>query len=359
MLSSTSSFLWTSLIASTLSMVMYSIQSLSVMMLVLLSNTSPIRYFIITKPEYCRRIQRRVNRNCSQSLNNEVACGQAIGKWYIIFNMQFSYRSDDEPQITEIRMIATTCSFLKLISLEHCHNDVYTKKKRTIKTNSNTRNDDDDMGNEGGKITKLCTSIDHMNNKKFYYFEKQGSYSQSFFRSRLLETRPCTPSFLQQKVMDRIVHLYNKKNHVVVLLTGPTGTGKSFISILLAQHYDRSSYCNSLQLWQPGEFIGSLYHEVEPNRETPLIIVMDEIDIAFSKIEKGIPSHLHVRTQIQDKIGWNKWLDEFHWGFYPYTIIVMTTNRSMSELSKSLDRSFVRPGRIDIIDSSLTKSPCD
>jgi ATP-dependent 26S proteasome regulatory subunit len=99
-----------------------------------------------------------------------------------------------------------------------------------------------------------------------------------------------------------------------------------------------------------------LTDEIELVREKPLIVAFDEVDVALLRIhESTIPDHKNVPTLIQDKTGWNRFLDNFQRGLFPYLILLMTSNRSPDFIS-SLDPSYLRKGRVDGIFELATKT---
>jgi hypothetical protein len=97
--------------------------------------------------------------------------------------------------------------------------------------------------------------------------------------------------------------------------------------------------------------------EVEPTAQKPLIIVFDEVDLVIMKIHEGIRQHKNVPTVVSDKSGWNHMLDSIQRGMYSNIILVMTSNRG-PEFIDSLDSSYIRKGRVDIIEE-MTESLID
>lgn len=120
------------------------------------------------------------------------------------------------------------------------------------------------------------------------------------------------------------------------------------IGMLLADYY-RSAYCNTFYPWEPGAQLGGVYGEVEPSAEKPLIVAFDEVDgVLLSIHSETIVAHKNLPTATANKAGWNRFLDEIGRGMYPYLILVMTSNRS-AEFVRSLDPSYIRPGRVDVV----------
>jgi len=183
--------------------------------------------------------------------------------------------------------------------------------------------------------------------KEFNIFERIGSLHNTWFRKRRMPTLKVVPYSSQESVISQIKAQYEKTRHVVALICGPPGTGKSMIGLLLANQY-KSAFCNTLKPWQPGDTFGSLYSEVEPSAESPMIIGFDEIDTVITKVNDGIQSHKSLTIQIQDKSGWNSFFDTIQRGLYPNVIVIMTSNRS-AEYIRSIDPSYIREKRVDLL----------
>jgi hypothetical protein len=100
--------------------------------------------------------------------------------------------------------------------------------------------------------------------------------------------------------------------------------------------------------------IGSLYLDIEPSSNVPLVIVFDEFDIALTEIHKGIEPHKNIPISVQDKAGWNHMLDEINIGMYPNLILILTSNKS-PEFIKDMDPSYIREGRINLTFEMIDK----
>jgi DNA polymerase III delta prime subunit len=146
--------------------------------------------------------------------------------------------------------------------------------------------------------------------------------------------------------MEEILLHYNQHGRAVALLHGPTGTGKSIMGLLLAKNLS-ANFCNTLKPWQPGDMLGEFYADIEPTTDKPLILVFDEFDNAIISIHEGIPPNPKIPISVPDKTGWNRMLDEIHWGLYPHMILLLISNRSPDFIS-NLDPSYIRKGRVDM-----------
>jgi len=175
---------------------------------------------------------------------------------------------------------------------------------------------------------------------------RYGDYSDPWFRKRNITIAPITPRSHQKEIIDEIKMHYQKQNHTVCFISGPPNKGKTLIGLILATHFG-SHYCNTLKPWQPGDLLADVYSEAEPTKEKPLWVVLDEIDIALLQIHVGIPQHKMIPINVSDKHGWNRFMDEIHWGMYPHLIMILITNKTFNFLN-DLDSSYLREGRVDI-----------
>jgi hypothetical protein len=182
---------------------------------------------------------------------------------------------------------------------------------------------------------------------EFAVFERIGSLHNTWFRKRRIPVMKIVPYLSQETIISQIKGQYEKTRHVVALICGPPGTGKSMIGLLLANQY-KSTFCNTLKPWQPGDTLASLYSEVEPPPNSPIIVGFDEVDNTITAVAAGIPSHKSLTIQIQDKSGWNSFFDAIQRGLYPNLIVVLTSNRS-AEYIRSIDPSYIREKRVDLI----------
>ena len=161
-----------------------------------------------------------------------------------------------------------------------------------------------------------------------------------------------SPKKNQENIMDKIDNIYknHKFNICRVLVWGSPGGGKSFIGKLLADKY-KSSCCFDINLEDPGTPIVNLWQKVMPNKENPLIIQIDEIDIIIKKIDNKVirTPHQWLKTMVTDKQTFNTFLSEYL-VCLPYVIYLFTMNSNPNEINK-LDTSYIRENRIDLIEN--------
>ena len=270
--------------------------------------------YIIKNKETCVRAQKRIKNHSSHMTDEEKGYGYSVGYWYIVY---IDVSDNDNGNYHTMWFIGTQASFKNLTASA---GDI-----QTFQTGDNS-----------------SAAIE-----EFTVFERIGSLHNMWFRKRRMPTMKIVPYSSQECVISQIKGQYGKTKHVVALICGPPGTGKSMIGLLLANQY-KSAFCNSLKPWQPGDTFGSLYSEVEPSAESPMIIGFDEVDTVITKVNGGIPSHKTLTTQIQDKSGWNSFFDTIQRGLYPNVIVIMTSNRS-AEYIRSVDPSYIRERRVDLV----------
>ena len=131
----------------------------------------------------------------------------------------------------------------------------------------------------------------------------------------------------------------------------PKGCGKSMIPLLLGKAITKKDqevhFCDTFKPTDPGDQFSNLYNLIEPTKESPLIVVLEEFDIIISKIHFGtITQHKSMPANIFDKTSWNQFFDRFDRRYYPWVILVLTSNVK-PEVIESLDPSYIRNGRIN------------
>jgi hypothetical protein len=274
----------------------------------LLTQRFGIRLYTLTDSEECKRIQKRIGAWSTHITDNDKGYGYSIGYWYIL-NISVTDNNYN------IWVIATETSYKSLVNVPESNTSMLLMSE----------------------FKKTDITI----------YERTGSLANPWYRKRTLKINTMEPRPNQDVVMQQIKEHYARNAHTVVYLHGPPGTGKSVIGILLANMY-KSSYCNTLKPWQPGDNISSLYSDIEPTAESPLILVFDEFDRPLQQIHSGIPSHPKLPIQMGNKTGWNQLLDEIHIGVYPNLILLLTSNVS-PDFIKEMDPSYIREGRVDLI----------
>ena len=120
------------------------------------------------------------------------------------------------------------------------------------------------------------------------------------------------------------------------------------IGILLSKELN-GSLVTTFNPNEPGDTISSLYNTINPSKNNPLIIVMDEIDIMIDDIHNNkTTKHKNIPIQIYNKTTFNRFLDDINLGLYPYLILILTSNIDLNTLKRIYDRSYFRPERIHL-----------
>lgn len=210
--------------------------------------------------------------------------------------------------------------------------------------------------NEPKKDKKNVDKIDlddDMNTIKV--LDRCGAFSYLYYLERDVKCIQLTPKQNQRKILDIIISHYNNPTNLsktsVIWLYGPSGVGKSTVSILLTNELE-GIYCDTFNPTDPGDTLQRCYNSASPSEDNPLILVIDEADLMFSKIHNGkIVHHAKVPVSVKSKGEINSLFDKVKNGLFPYMIIIMTSNVSPRELTKNQlenDESYLRDGRIDL-----------
>jgi hypothetical protein len=179
-------------------------------------------------------------------------------------------------------------------------------------------------------------------------YERTGNFCWLEYIKRNFNVEKYSSRDHQDPIINTIINLYNNKKMCTAFIYGLPGSGKSMIGILLAKAL-KGSLVRTFNPSEPGDSIISLYNEVSPGENNPLIIMFDEVDIIIDKIHNNkIIQHLNIPTQIQDKSSWNRFFDDIDLGLYPNIILILTSNIPIDDIGIKYDESYLRDGRINI-----------
>jgi hypothetical protein len=179
-------------------------------------------------------------------------------------------------------------------------------------------------------------------------YERTGNFCWLEYIKRNFNVEKYSSRDNQDPIINTIINLYNNKKMCTAFIYGLPGSGKSMIGILLAKAV-KGSLVRTFNPSEPGDSIISLYNEVSPGENNPLIIVFDEVDTMIDKIHNNkIIQHPNIPIQIQDKTSWNRFFDDIDLGLYPNTIFILTSNISIDDIGIKYDNSYLRDGRINI-----------
>lgn len=208
-------------------------------------------------------------------------------------------------------------------------------------------------------VTKM-KEIDNLDNdpeeekkpeSKIKIWEREGNFFHLYYSHRMFDICSFEARENQTEVIDEIKEFYTANRYCVVLLHGEKGTGKSMIPILLAKSMNSEqtsvNFCDTFKPTDPGDSFNSLYSQINPSKESPLIVVLEEFDITISQLHwNKICPHKHIPISVVDKPSWNQFLDRFDRKYFPWVILVLTSNVS-PEVINSLDPSYIRNGRVN------------
>jgi len=272
-----------------------------------------IRFYKLIKTEECKIIQKKIKDNSTHTTDNNKAYGYSFGYWYA---MHIDASQSEYGDRYEIHLLTFESTYKELINSDN--------------------------------TSKQVDPFDEIVEKpKINIIERFGSFTNPWFKSRTIVVPPIIDREEQTSVLNEITKHYDKKKQSIVFLHGNPGSGKSMIGILLAKHYN-GIYCNTFNPYQPNDILGNLYLDADPNETKPLIVVLEEIDIALLKIHEGIPLHKYLPISINNKTTWNQFMDNIQLGLYPNIILLLTSNKNPKFIN-DLDTAYLREGRVDLI----------
>ncbi len=253
--------------------------------------------------------------------NNDSMEGWITGKWYIGY-IHITMSSHGEPT----KELYLLCS------------------KKWFETMTNEIDKQDEEPEKESSPTKINL------------WEREGNYFYLHYSKRDFDISRFEPREHQTKIIDQIIKFYEINRYSVVLLHGEKGTGKSMIPMLLSRALAEAnksnpdfkvSFCDTFKPTDPGDSFVSLYNKINPEKTSPLIVVLEEFDIMVQQIHYGkIQNHKYIPTNITDKPSWNQFFDRFDRKYYPWVILVLTSNVSPYVID-SLDPSYIREGRVN------------
>lgn len=218
----------------------------------------------------------------------------------------------------------------------------YTKKMKEINTI-----DGDDQKNTVQEKKKCEVTI----------YDRGGCFAGIYYVRRLLDVHAFESRKNQQHIIHDILTYYDEHRSAVVILHGEKGVGKSMIPILLAKNLAQRSenvddskiiFCDTHKPTDPGDSFQNLYIRADPSRHSPLVVVFEEFDGMIHHIHHNtVRSHNDITTAIYDKSTWNQFFDRFDRGYFPWTILLMTTNQHPDHIHR-LDESYIRKGRVNL-----------
>jgi len=181
-------------------------------------------------------------------------------------------------------------------------------------------------------------------NNTIVIYERAGGYSRLYYEKRIFNISKYLPTIYQEPIINSIKNIYNQKKSASIFISGKAGSGKSMIGFLLAKELN-AKLVRTFNPTEPGDTMIAMIREIEPNEDSPLVLMLDEADILFKRIVScQITPHKNIPIMINDKISLNRFMDDMI--FYDNVILILTSNESKENID-SIDPSFLRKGRID------------
>jgi len=264
-----------------------------------------IHLYKITEQCDVAHLLRKFKGKGTLTINGKKPCGLVYGKWYIGFivvtDNQYYSKS-------EVYLFTTIIQYNKI-----------------------------------SKTSSITTTTENVS--KIEIYERTGNYYHIDYDNRNIEFNyEANPN--QISIINTIIEDYDKNGHSVSLLYGIPGTGKTLTSLLLTKKTN-GSYCNTWNPCSPSDTLRTLYNSVNPTKDSPLVISLDEVDNILFNIHNGVLEHKLFPIQVKNKCSWNRLLDSINIGMYPYLILILTTNRSEQWINE-LDPSYIRNARVNI-----------
>lgn len=222
----------------------------------------------------------------------------------------------------------------------------------------------DDEDSDDDRQVRFERSTFTVEKKRFQIINITGAYHYRNIKFQICNPIDRNPTPIQRKILDRVINLPKKTQ--VIGISGEPGVGKSFIADLLAKEifnsprgaFEKASeirYVFEYNPTAPNTFFSQIYKRCEPSEKKRLIVLIDEVDVILERAHhKLIPPNPKYPIEVHDKPSWNRWLDNFDRGYYPWTTVIMTSNRDKSYID-GLDPSYLRENRIDFWET-ITKN---
>jgi hypothetical protein len=179
---------------------------------------------------------------------------------------------------------------------------------------------------------------------KVHIWHSTGNKWWRDYTSCIVDWSHIVPQVNQIGIVENIIKLYheNRTNSVVAYIHGPPGSGKTSIGLIIAKEL-KSHYYDGWRPLSEGNLFSGIYSHVGPDKEQPLVVVINEIDTYIDKLDKQ-KQVKDVERQFDGKSDWNDFFDLVGMR-YPYVIIIATGNTPASKF----DNSLMRKGRFDIV----------
>ena len=274
------------------------------------ANTINIILKYIEKSYYCS----------TSTLGDKKPIGLVIGKWYIVYISTFGIQKRDSVSIGyNITFWASNIEHNKSLSdnIINIENQLPTDDKIGLFTTETWRH----VGSyKGDVVDKLLITF----------------YNKECNQQRIVIKR------IIEMVETSFVNGYGYR--LIVMISGPSGTGKSHIASLLAREL-KGSLCDDFNPTNSGQNLTSLIKTINPSKDKPLVLQIDEWDETIKIIHTGIKQHEFFVTLVRNKETYNTFMDRLK--DCDNVIVIFTMNSKFDEIN-SLDASYIRNGRVDL-----------
>lgn len=268
----------------------------------------------------------------AESWRDDTPHGLICGKWFIGISNYDRYQND-----TDVNIICTNKFYNDVVRHSDDEDDYINNNDATINST--------DIPNENMSIDTVVKKISYY--AKYVYLSDTIEYRMRKIMCPKLPVKPHQLTAIKQ-----IIKIYEENQHCVALLYGAIGTMKSRTAEYLCQYmlnemnYEGVSLVNEFNPFDKMNYFEMVYQDINPTKNCPLVIVLEEIDVNLTKIHNAAETTLE-NVQIKDKMSWNLFLDKFDRCMYKNVILLMTSNKPIDYFD-SLDPAYMRTGRIDI-----------
>lgn len=295
-----------------------------------------IRYYTICGDrELTKRLIKKISSQCHTSLfkhvnGKEMPSGYFFCKNYLGYIDNTSKYNEDDV----IYLVTKQEVYKKLVEVKYI--------KNAFAEDQNPDNVDDAQ-NEilDKKNAKFPISEESC---KIVVYVRKGQYKNFYYTSMKLDLSHINPIGEQEPIVENIIDIYNKKKRATVFIHGTTMSGKSTIGFLLAKKL-KGYYCRTFNPTDPGDNFMNMMDSILDDDDTPVIIVLEEVDVIIKAIHNKILCvNKEVPTSVKDKSSWNTFLDDMI--FYKNVILVLTSNTPKKELD-TLDEAYLNSCRVN------------
>lgn len=177
-------------------------------------------------------------------------------------------------------------------------------------------------------------------------YNRCGSFYDIYYTLRNVFPKQTVPRNEKQKnIVETIAKAYRKNSFCSAFVSGESGSGKSSIATLLAIEL-KGKLCYSFNPTDPGDTLAKFLSQAEPEKDSPIVFLIDEVDILYEKLKRCPTPHKYIQTSVTDKSSLNTFMD--HLSENKNLIFLFTSNLTKEQIDTRYDPSYLREGRIDM-----------